>query len=226
VDSLLAMLGTLFFLFLILAAAVEVILEMFRGLLEWLGITWIKGKISLEDSLKLADGFAKDEFAQVDSNLKIKLQAIKTAADQISGKIKDKIDTLEKIKAKLGGVGVDLSVVSSELSDVALSIRAELEKSERGRVFVLRTLAAIVGCALVWMSKFYVFQILAKSSGAQEFMAGIGGGFASDNSPGAIAINVIVGGLAAAAGSSYWHDQLDRVRSLKAVAQELKKLGT
>jgi len=45
-------------MFLVLTAAVEVVLEVFRGILERLGITWAKGKVSLEAALKLAGEFA------------------------------------------------------------------------------------------------------------------------------------------------------------------------
>ena len=71
-NSLLGVLGTLFFMFLILAATVEVILELFRGTLERFGITWAKGKVSLDDSLKLAS----------DSTFAILRGAGKRAAEQ------------------------------------------------------------------------------------------------------------------------------------------------
>lgn len=36
-------------------------------------------------------------------------------------------------------------------------------------------------------------------------------------------LNIIVGGVGAAAGSSYWHDQLDRVRDLKTLSKTFTK---
>lgn len=74
-ESLLAMLGLLFFLFLVLGASVEVILEVFRRLLEKFGVTWAKSKVSLDDALKRASEFAPDE-----KDLHTKLQAVKSAA--------------------------------------------------------------------------------------------------------------------------------------------------
>lgn len=70
-DSLLGALGLLFFMFLVLAAAVEVILEMFRGTLERFGITWAAGKVSLDDALKLAA-----EFAPNDADVKAKADGL------------------------------------------------------------------------------------------------------------------------------------------------------
>lgn len=53
-DSLLGLLGMLFFMFLVLAAAVEVILEVLRGILEQFGLTWVKSKVSLDEALRLS----------------------------------------------------------------------------------------------------------------------------------------------------------------------------
>jgi hypothetical protein len=51
-EALLSLLGTLIFMFLVLAAAVEVILENFRGALERFGMTWVRGNITMEESLR------------------------------------------------------------------------------------------------------------------------------------------------------------------------------
>jgi hypothetical protein len=66
-------------------------------------------------------------------------------------------------------------------------------------------------------SEFYIFQILAGAPESKEWLATL----AKLNQPW---INILVGGLAAAAGSSYWHDKLDRIRSLKTAASNLKAL--
>ena len=102
---------------------------------------------------------------------------------------------------------------------MATDVKSALNASDRTRMIILRAIAGGFGCFLVWKSKFYVFQILANSPSAaqyEEILAGLQDPW----------INVVVGGLAAAAGSSYWHDQLDRIRSLKAVSSEMKKLGS
>jgi hypothetical protein len=210
-NSLLGVLGTLFFMFLVLAAAVEVILELFRGTLERFGITWAKGKMSLDDSLKLAS-----EFAPNNTELNTRLQAVRSAAEQIKDKVPGELSTLDSLKQKLTAVdAAGVNALAGELNGVATSIKARLEQSERQRIFILRALAAVVGCLLAWKVHFYVFQILASSPDAKDWLSSLNGlqsGW----------INVLVGGLAAAAGSSYWHDQLDKIRNLKSVAQGLK----
>ncbi len=211
-DSLLATLGLLFFMFLVLAAAVEAILEVFRGALERLGITWVKGKVSLDDALTLAN-----EFALSNSDLMCKLQAVKTVAEQLKEKARDKIERLENFAKRLQAAGANVNMVVGELNAVAAAVKADLEHSERQRIFVLRVIAAAVGCALLYQTEFYVFHILAQVPATKGFF---------DSHPGLQErwITVVVGGFAAAAGSSYWHDQLDRIRNLKSALQDVKKL--
>lgn len=213
-DNLIALLGMLFFMFLLLAASVEVILEMFRGGLEWFGITWAKGKVSLEDALKLSA-----EFAPNSVELNTKLQAVKSTAEQITKTASERLATIEQIKGKINGV-VDPTVtqeIAAEINAVATAVRADVEASERKRVFILRGAAAAVGFVLVVLSEFHVFRLLAEAPEARPFL---------DSFPGLQNwwVNNIVGGLAAAAGSSYWHDKLDKVRNLKSLSQELQKL--
>lgn len=210
-NSLLGVLGTLFFMFLVMAAAVEVILELFRGVLERFGVTWAKGKVSLDDSLRLAS-----EFAPNNTELNTRLEAVRSAAEQIKDKVPKEMSALDELKRKLTGVGeAGVNAIAGELNGVATAVKARLEQSERQRIFILRALAAVVGCLLAWKVNFYVFQILASSPDAKDWLSSLKG-LQSDW------INVLVGGLAAAAGSSYWHDQLDKIRNLKSAAQALK----
>ncbi|MFE8598203.1 hypothetical protein F0U59_29095 [Archangium gephyra] len=210
-NSLLGVLGTLFFMFLILAATVEVILELFRGTLERFGITWAKGKVSLDDSLKLAS-----EFAPNNTELNTRLQAVRSAAEQIKDKVPAEMTRLATLEQKLTAVdAAGVNAIAGELNGVAASIKVQLEQSERQRIFILRALAAVVGCLLAWRVNFYVFQILASSPEAKDWLSTLKG-LQSDW------LNVLVGGLAAAAGSSYWHDQLDKIRNLKSAVAGLK----
>ncbi len=210
-ESLLELLGMLFFMFLVLSAAVEVILDVFRGILERIGLTWIKGKVSLDDALALAAEFAPDN-----SDLNTKLQAVKSATAQLKERASDRLKALEELRQQLTAAGTNMNVLAGELHAIASSVRLELEQSERQRIFILRSLAAVIGCLLTWQSNFYVFQILSKSPKAPDWMSTLTGLQSQW-------INILVGGLAAAAGSAYWHDKLDKVRNLKSATQEVKK---
>ncbi len=212
-ESLIGLLGMLFFMFLVLAAAVEVILEVFRGLLEQFGFTWSKSNISLEDALKLSS-----EFSMGNVDLNTRIEAVKSAADQIDKKAQDITTSLKAINERLKLSSSTKEELAAELNSVAYSVKSQLDKIERQRIFILRCIAAIIGCFLAWQCKFYVFQMLAQSKDLANWLAALQGLQPEW-------INILVGGLAAAAGSSYWHDQLDKVRNIKSVTQELKKLA-
>ena len=212
-ESLLTVMGLLFFMFLVLAAAVEVILEVFRGTLGVLGFTWVKGTVSLDEALKLADEFAPDG-----GELHTKLEAVKASSEQLGDVLKDKVAILQEIKEDLKNVTEqEKGVIAGRLNAVAAAVNEKLDQHKRNRIFILRSIAAVVGCFLVYETKFYVFVELTKAPGAEDILVGLA-------TLEAVWVNVLVGGLAAAAGSSYWHDKLDKVRSLKSAVQDAKKL--
>ena len=211
-ESFLALIGMLFFMFLVLSAAVEVVLEVFRGMLERFGITWAKSKVSLDDALALSREFAPDN-----TELNTRIEAVKATAKQLGDKAAEKITALDQLKENLGAANVNVNVIAGDLNALATSIKMDLDQNERLRVFIIRCLAAIIGCIICWQSEFYIFRILANAPESKEWLATL----ANLNKP---CINILVGGLAAAAGSSYWHDQLDRIRSLKTAAGNLKTL--
>lgn len=216
-EGLLSLLGMLFFMFLVLAAAVEVILEVFRGTLERLGIHWATGKVTLDEALKLAA-----EFSCGTTNLNAKLEAVKAVASQLKASASSQISALDSIKTRLqAATPSTIDALAGEINDVASKVKVELEANERQRVFLLRTVSALVGCLLVWSADFQVFRILVSAPEAGEFVKK----FASLERLGDPTLNIIVGGFAAAAGSSYWHDQLDRIRNLKALVADTKKLA-
>jgi uncharacterized phage infection (PIP) family protein YhgE len=214
-DALIATLGALFALFLVLAAAVEASLEMFRGLLERFGVTWLKGKTSLEEALKLAS-----EVAPTSEFLKTKLAAIESAASQVKNVVEAKnsdITELKKSLAEAAGVPA-IDAASAKLNDLAQSVKEALDADERRRIWVLKILSAAIGILLCWYTDFHVFQILAATPEASSLLKGL-------SSMQGEWLNRLVGGIAAAAGSNYWHDQLDRVRAVKSSFTAVKKLS-
>lgn len=214
-EQLLATLGLLFALFLILAAAVEAALEMARGLLERIGITWLKGKSSLDDALKLAA-----ELAPTSEYLTTKLAAIEAAAAQVKKLAVDKQNDFLQLKEKLLSATSTspeaLDEISAEMNLVATFVKNKLESDERARVWILKLIATLLGFIFAWQTDFHVFQIIAKSGKDFVDLQGLQNDW----------LNRIVGGVAAAAGSNYWHDQLDRVRSVKASFASAKSFVT
>jgi hypothetical protein len=214
-ENLIALLGMLFFIFLVLAASVEVILEVLRGVLDSLGFTWAQGKMSLGEALRFSS-----EFSPNTGELNTKLQAVKSAAEQVPDKAQARLNALnalgEKLQAELSPKALEL--VAAEINALAAAVKRDIESSERSRVFILRLAAAVLGCGLVFIADFQVFRMLANAQEAQGLLASVNGLQAQW-------VNVLVGGLAAAAGSSYWHDKLDKVRAIKALISESKSLA-
>lgn len=210
-EASLTVLGMLFFMFLVLATAVEAILEMFRGVLESVGITFLKGKYSVEDALKLSNDISSDN-----AGLNSKIALVTSAAQQLGDKVKTEIDQLTKLDVALSHSVSNKENVTAELGVITAEIKKKLEGSESTRIFILRTLSAIIGCLIVWKTHFYILEILTQtpaSQGIKNVTSELNNSF----------FNILVGGLGAAAGSSYWHDQLDRVRDLKALSRTFPK---
>jgi len=213
-DSLLAVLGLLFLSFLVLSTAVEVVLEVFRGILERFGLTWVRGKMTLDEALDLTR-----EFAANDDVAGQKLRALALAASQLGEAAQGRIRKLGDITEHLKKVSPEATAtIVGALHGAVGDVKVELQRSERQRIFALRLIAALLGCLIAYRAEFHVFRIIAQS---QE------GGALLANLPGLQDpwINVIVGGLAAAAGSSYWHDQLDKIRNAKAALQGMRDLS-
>ncbi|TDQ21634.1 hypothetical protein EDF75_3802 [Raoultella sp. BIGb0149] len=210
-EASLTVLGMLFFMFLVLATAVEAILEMFRGMLESVGITFLKGKYSVEDVLKLSNDISSDN-----AGLNSKIALVKSAAQQLGGKVKTEIDQLKKLDVELSHNVNNKEKVTAELGIITAEIKKRLEASESTRIFILRTLSAIIGCLIVWKTHFYILEILTNTPSSQ----GVKSVTSELNNS---LFNILVGGLGAAAGSSYWHDQLDRIRDLKALSRTFSK---
>ena len=149
------MLAFLFFMFLVLAACVEVTLDLFRGLLERFGFTWQRGKFSLDESFELVK-----EFSFSDDVYHTKVQALKVAAGQLHNNIEDKIGRLNEIKNQAGEIDKNLA---AELNEIAEVIREKLRRNERLRISILRFLSVLIGCFIIWWSEFYVFKILLQT---------------------------------------------------------------
>ena len=209
-DRWLAVLGVLFALFLVMAAAVGMNLETGRGLLERIGITWLKGGVSLDDAMKISA-----EFVPAGSAAAAKVAALAGMASQ-SRKVADEtITKLQTIKNDLARAGGEPTAdLIEQVSQAVSGVRQTLEASERRRVFFLRVISAVIGVLLAGYAEFDAIHLAAKSAteAGLKFMDYFAQG------PGWT--GYLITGIAASSGSSYWHDKLDNIRSLKgAVAQ-------
>jgi hypothetical protein len=205
-EALLATLGTLFALFMVLAAAVEAVLELGRGTLERIGVTWLKPKTTLEEALALAQAMAPDNQAMGG-----KLAGLKQAAEQLGQTVKSAVDAAVPADGTTGPA-------AEKLNAAAAQVKTALDSDERRRVWVLKLMAAGLGIGLCFVADFRVFQILAAVPETELLLVGL------DRLQNCW-LNYLVGGVAAAAGSNYWHDQLDKVRAVKTSWADVQKLA-
>jgi ABC-type transporter Mla subunit MlaD len=211
-EAFLALVGMLFFMFFVLSAVVELVMEVFRGVFEFFGVPLAKSKVSLDDALALSKEFAPDN-----KDLSTRISALYMTAEQLSERAKEKITALDDLKTNLNKAAGTHSITREDLNNIALSIKKELNQNTRLRTFIMRGFALLIGCVLCALSDFYVFKILESAPEGKELLTTLP--MLKDDW-----LNIIVGGFAAAAGSSYWHDQLDRIRNLKSASGNIKVL--
>ncbi len=208
-DDLIGTIGIVLSIFLVLSAAVEVIVESFRGTLELFGIETLKSKVPLGETLKLAEEFS----SVANKDIKVQLKSIKSVAEKLSNISEDINDQIKKIDDDIKSEDITemtqdtVDTVSTVLRSAAEDMKKSQEQKERNRIFILRLISAVIGCLLVYLSKIDVLGLITKGDGGIGFE------------------DILIGGLAAGAGSSYWHDKLDKIRAVKSVATELKNIS-
>lgn len=224
--------GLLFFMFFLVAAATEAILETFRGVLERVGLTWLKSDKSLDDAVKMST-----EFLPAGSEARGKVAALQDVVKNVKAVAADKktaIDTLKsKVDAIATGTKID-DIVMAEVNSLAMQVKEAMDNSERTRVFSLRVISGIIAVLLAYQADIDALRAMIQSypdlfKGIFTFYKIEGTGTTATVTPQGWAganLGFILTGIAAASGSSYWHDQLDKVRNLKGMQEQLKKLTT
>ena len=206
----LGVLGAYFVMVLVLAVSVETIMEPFT----W----WFRGlrkKISPDEVLS----DIKNWLPPI-ADMGTRATAIANLAEEYQLNVRDiqkRMDTIKLIADETAkGLGVHKQVDDTEKM-IAVYMAALREKfclDERKRVAILRLLAGLVGISIAVMLKIDTFDII--------------GTLFPDNvrmiltMPGGQIGGMLMTGLAASAGSSFWHDQLGRLRAIKDSVKDLK----
>lgn len=105
-----------------------------------------------------------------------------------------------------------------QLAQKLYVIRQKFNDEEGLRVMRLRRVSAVIGMILAMLFQLDTFQFLGPmfSPSVQIWLG----------TPYVALGGTLLTGVASSAGSSFWHDQLDRVRAIKASARSLQSLGT
>jgi hypothetical protein len=211
VSTILGILGAYFAVVLVLAVSVETILEPFTNL------PWLRKKPDPDDILNDIK-----EWLPSGSDLDAKVTAIQTLTtdakmteDQLLKGVQDLKQVADEAVQSLGPD----SKVTQLQKDLALklaALRRQYALGEKQRITILRVISALIGMAIAIMLKIDTFDILGVlfPPDVQAILT----------QPGAQIGGMAITGLAASAGSSFWHDMLGRVRNLKDTVQGVSQV--
>jgi len=206
IGQALGVLGAYFAVLLVLAVAIETIIEPITS------IPWFKGlvkKVSPDDFMKDVKEWlpAKTPAASQAASIAAFMEEYGTTVDDLSGRL-EKLKTIGKDTAKALGAGEALDEASQKVALYMTEIRKKYDVDERKRITALRGISAIIGIGLALWLQIDSFALLTGL---------LPTGFAVEPW-----LGMVVTGLAASAGSSFWHDMLGRVRAVKEASQQVQ----
>ena len=211
VSTILGILGAYFAVVLVLAVSVETILEPFTSL------PWLRKKPDPDDILNDIK-----EWLPSGSDLDAKVTAIQTLTtdakmteDQLLKGVQDLKQVADEAIQSLGPDS-KVTQVQKDLALKLAALRRQYALSEKQRITILRVISALIGMAIAIMLKIDTFDILGVlfPPDVQAILT----------QPGAQIGGMLITGLAASAGSSFWHDMLGRVRNLKDTVQGVSQV--
>jgi len=210
IATIIGILGAYFAIVFVLAVSVETILEPFTSL------PWLRKKLDPDDILRdvkewLPSGTEGDAKVTAIQTLTADAQKTEEQLVQSVGDLKQVVD--EAVKALPPGR------ISDAQKDLALkfaALRRNYALSEKHRITLLRIISAVIGMIIAIMLQIDTFDIIGVllPADVREILT----------QPNAQLGGMLVTGLAASAGSSFWHDMLGRVRNLKDVVQEVSQV--
>jgi hypothetical protein len=196
IGAIVAAIGGLFAIYLVLAAAIEAILEALQPVIGEVDL--FKRKVPFDQALKLV------EQIKLDDNQKDKPAAIKQMLDGLSTQnatIKKKLDAATSMANKASAAPADAMAAGLAVD----AIKEEVDGLSQRRRSLHRLLAAAIGIFAAYQADIDSFKLLVAVLPSLD---------KADHDAGLIAT-----GFAAGAGSAFWHDQLMRVESLRKSVQ-------
>ena len=211
ISAVLGVLGAYFAILLVLSVSVETILESF---------TFIKGLQKQADPDDVVK--AVQEWLPEGSGEAAKVVAIQTYAEKAKLDMAELDRTAKEVAIKatetlkqLGFEG-QVNLAQKEIAIKLSTLRERYAATQKQRITILRTLSAVIGIIIAFALQINTFDILGSFFSADVMRS-------LDSQVGQIG-GVIITGLAASAGSSFWHDMLGRVRNIKEAVKQVEKV--
>ena len=210
ISAVLGVLGAYFAILLVLSVSVETILEPF---------TFLKGlqkQTSPDDVVKSVQEWLPEGSGEAAKVIAIQSFAEKTRTDLTElDKTAKQLATNAVETLKQLGLEEQVNMTKKEIAIKLATLRERYAATQRQRITILRTLSAVIGIAVAFALQINTFDILGSF-----FSADVA---ATLNSPVGQIGGVIITGLAASAGSSFWHDMLGRVRNIKDTVKQVEQ---
>ena len=210
ITIVLGILGAYFAILLVLSVSVETLLEPF---------TWFRGlrkQVSPDDVLK-----SVQEWLPEGSEEAVQVIAIQTFVSQTKTDIADVEKTVTELRDSAAkaltdlGLDAQLNTVQKDIALKMATLRQKHAGTEKSRITWLRVISALMGILIAVLMQINTFEILGVLFPENVIR--------SLSTPYGQAGGIILTGLAASAGSSFWHDMLGRVRNLKDVVTQVDK---
>jgi hypothetical protein len=212
ISAVLGVLGAYFAILLVLSVSVETILEpfsFFKGLQKQVNPDEVVK--SVQEWLPEGSGEAAKVVAiqTVAEKTRLDLDELNRMAKDVAGSA---VKTLEEL-----GLEEQVNTTRKEVAIKLAILRERYAASVKQRITILRTLSAVIGIVIAFALQINTFDILGSFFSPQVA--------AALNTPAGQIGGTVITGLAASAGSSFWHDMLGRVRNIKDTAKQVEKIA-
>ena len=210
-SAVLGVIGAYFAILLVLSVSVETLLEPFSF---FKGLRKTASPDEVLSSVK--------EWLPEGSEDAAKALAIQTFTEQANVNVQKLDETVmqlrqsaDQVLTKLGE-NEKVSAMHTELALRLATLREHYASTQKQRITWLRTLSAVIGIIIAFLLRIDTFEILGSLFSAETLsvlaspIGHYGGMFLT--------------GLAASAGSSFWHDMIGRVRNIKDTAKQAEEL--
>lgn len=229
VIGLLSTLGAYFTVVLVLSIAVETVLDTIKQN-RWLTRVvdnngWL-GFLDVQKRRVSPDQAMRDIAYWIPSNSQADLQiaALNNMAREFGIALEDMTRgadaafSMANDLVAMTGMPRQTAYTRQQLAQKLYVIRQTFNSEEGLRVMRLRRISAAIGMLFALLFQLDTFQFLAPmfAPSVQEWF----------DTPFVALGGMLLTGVASSAGSSFWHDQLDRIRAIKQSARTLQTLGT
>jgi len=211
ISAVLGVLGAYFAILLVLSVSVETILEPFSFL------KGLQKQANPDDVVKAVQEWLPEGSGEAAKVVAIQSIAEKTRTDmaELDRTAKEVASQAVETLKQLGLEG-QVDVAKKEIAIKLATLREKYAASQKQRITILRTLSAVIGIVIAFALQINTFDILGSF-----FSANVA---ATLNTPVGQIGGIIITGLAASAGSSFWHDMLGRVRNIKDTVKQVEKI--